>query len=91
MVQGRNGFVPDMQYFAIHVHSDYDAETVRYMLSLDKINLYGEGKTMEEAKADLVDSVTEWVDIYRDHIDEYEGLFNGEYKSCMKKLMLFTK
>lgn len=79
-----------MQYFTIHVKTAYDAERVRYRLSLDKISLCGEGKTMEEAKASLRDSVLEWVDIYSENIDRYEGLFDAEYKYYMKRLMLFS-
>jgi len=79
-----------MQYFTIHVKSAYDADRVQYRLSLDKISLYGEGKTMEEAKASLRDSVREWVDIYSENIDRYEGLFDTEYKNYMKRLMLFS-
>lgn len=79
-----------MQYLTIHVKSAYDADQVQYRLSLDKISLYGEGKTMEEAKASLRDSVREWVDIYSENIDRYEGLFDTEYKNYMKRLMLFS-
>lgn len=79
-----------MQYFTIHVKSVFDADQVRYRLSLDKISLYGEGETMEEAKASLRDSVREWVNIYSENIDQYEGLFDTEYKSFMKRLMLFS-
>jgi len=79
-----------MQYFTIHVKSAYDADRVRYRLSLDKVSLYGEGETMEEAKASLRDSVREWVDIYSENIDRYEGLFDTEYKHYMKRLMLFS-
>ncbi len=90
MEQWRNGFDPEMQYFTIHVHSAFDVDAVLYTLSLDKINLCGEGKTMEEAKVDLVDSVKEWVDIYRENIERYECLFDAEYKTCMRKLMIFS-
>lgn len=90
MERWQEGYQPEMQYFAIHVKSAFDAESVLYQLSLDTINLYGEGKTMEAAKADLVDSVKEWVDIYQKNIDRYEGLFDEEYKICMRKLMIFS-
>lgn len=86
----QEGYQPEMQYFAIHVKSAYDADSVLFRLSLDTLNLYGEGETMEAAKADLVDSVKEWVDIYRSNIDRYESLFDKEYKACMRKLMIFS-
>lgn len=90
MEQWRSGFDSEIQYFTIHVHSAFDVEAVLYTLSLDKINLCGEGKTIEEAKADLVDSVKEWVGIYQENIARYEGLFDAEYKTYMRKLMIFS-
>jgi len=74
----------------IDLSIDYDEELAVYTIAFEKINLYGEGKTKEEAKEDLLTSVLEWIDIYRENIDRYQGLFDDDYKAYMLKLMVLA-
>lgn len=69
------------------VDKEFDDEMGIYTVSFDKLNMYGEGSSLDEAKEDLVDTIMEWCDIYQENIDMYEKMFDDEYKSYMLKLM----
>jgi len=71
----------------IVVEKEYDEELGIYTLSLEKLNLYGEGTTLKDAKEDLVNTIMAWCNIYQEKIDMYEKMFDDEYKSYMLKLM----
>ncbi|MCK5763322.1 MAG: hypothetical protein KAH05_04315, partial [Clostridiales bacterium] len=61
-----------------------------YTALIEKINLYGEGKTVNEAIEDLIDSIVEWCDIYHENIDRYKKLFDDEYRTYMLKFLLIS-
>lgn len=56
-----------------HLHfkpeTEHDDELQVYTVSLSEIDIYGEGKTVDEAVDDLVNSIIEFLVIYTEKID----------------------
>lgn len=50
---------------------DYDDELCIHTVALNEIDLYGEGKTIEAAVDDLVNSIIEFLAIYLEKIDMF--------------------
>ena len=48
---------------------DLDDELIIYTVSLNEIDLYGEGKTVEAAVGDLIDSILKFLVIYIEKFD----------------------
>ena len=74
----------------IYLEKEFDEGMGIYTALIEKINLYGEGKTVNEAIEDLIDSIVEWCDIYHENIDRYKKLFDDEYRTYMLKFLLIS-
>lgn len=62
-----------------------------YTVSINEIDMYGEGKTVEEATNNLLDSILEYIDIYIEQIDLFSKVENAEKQIYMLKLIRCNK
>ena len=62
---------------------DLDDELMIYTVSLNEIDLYGEGKTVEAAVGDLIDSILQFLTIYIEKLDLF-----AKAESEIKRLYL---
>ncbi|HEY5562802.1 MAG TPA: hypothetical protein VIK72_13785 [Clostridiaceae bacterium] len=58
-----------------------------YTISLNEIDMYGEGTTIEVAKEDLIDAINEYVTIYIKQIDLFSKVEKIEKQVYMLKLI----
>lgn len=64
-----------------------DDELKIYTVSLDEIDLYGEGKTVEVAVEDLIDSVLQFLVIYMEKLDLFAKAESETKKLYLLKLL----
>jgi|GEM_PF-734562 predicted RNase H-like HicB family nuclease len=58
-----------------------------YTISLNEIDIYGEGDTLDEAKENLLDSILEYIDIYVDKLDLFNKVESTSKQVYMLKLI----
>lgn len=58
-----------------------------YTITLNEIDIYGEGNTIEDAKENLIDSILEYISIYIDKIDIFNKVESIEKQLYMLKLI----
>lgn len=58
-----------------------------YTISLNEIDMYGEGATIEFAKEDLIDSIIEYIDIYVHQIELFSKVESIDKQVYMLKLI----
>ena len=66
---------------------EYDAELDTFTISVLELNMYGEGKTREEAINDLLDSIVEFAQIYNEKIDLFSKAESVEKQVYMMKIL----
>lgn len=62
-----------------------------YTISVNEIDMYGEGQTVEEATNNLLDSILEYIDIYIEQIDLFSKVENTEKQIYMLILIRCNK
>lgn len=62
-----------------------------YTVSVNEINIYGEGDTVEDAINDLLDSIIEYIDIYIEQIDLFSKVEDIQKQIYMLKLIRCNK
>ncbi len=72
-----------------HITEEFDEELGVYTISVDDINIYGEGCTRAEAIEDLLTSIIEYVDIYVEQIDLFSKVENITKQCCMLKVIRY--
>ncbi|MCG2788560.1 MAG: hypothetical protein L6405_01230, partial [Actinomycetia bacterium] len=70
-----------------NVSEEYDKELKIFTISVLELNMYGEGKTREEAIVDLLDSIIEFVQIYTEKIDLFSKVESVEKQVYMMKIL----
>lgn len=73
------------QCVPITIEKEYDNELKLWTLSIEQVDIYGEGPTEEEAANDLVKSTLEYIEFYYDNLDFYAG-DTAPQKAAMAKL-----
>lgn len=58
-----------------------------YTISLNEIDMYGEGETVEAAKEDLINSIIEYIDIYVNQIELFTKAESIDKQVYMLKLI----
>ena len=66
---------------------DIDKKLKIFTISVLELNMYGEGKTREEAIVDLVDSIIEFAQIYTEKIDLFSKVESVEKQVHMMKIL----
>lgn len=66
---------------------EYDDELLVHTVSLNEIDLYGEGKTVEEAIEDLIDSIIEFLAIYLEKLDIFSRAESESKQLYLLKLL----
>ena len=66
---------------------EFGEELGGYTISLNEIDMYGEGDIIESAKENLVDSILEYIDIYVEKIDIFNKVESLEKQVYMLKLI----
>ncbi|OPX85787.1 MAG: hypothetical protein A4E52_01600 [Pelotomaculum sp. PtaB.Bin013] len=66
---------------------EYDDELCVHTVSLNEINLYGEGKTVEEAVVDLVNTIIEFLAIYIEKLDVFSKVEPESKQLYLLKLL----
>ena len=66
---------------------DYDDELCSHTIALNEIDLYGEGKTVEEAVEDLVNSIIEFLAIYLEKLDMFSKVEPESKQVYLLKLL----
>ncbi|WP_368487420.1 hypothetical protein [Clostridium sp. BJN0013] len=56
-------------------------------ITLNEVNIYGEGNDLELAKENLIDSILEYIDIYTDKIHIFHKFESIERQAYMLKLI----
>jgi hypothetical protein len=67
--------------------TEFDEELGIYTVALHEIDLYGEGKTVEEAVEDLVNSILDFLAIYIEKIDLFSKVEPDLKKAYLLKLL----
>jgi predicted DNA-binding protein YlxM (UPF0122 family) len=70
----------------ITIDTTYDEELDVYTVSLAEVDIYGEGKTKEEAIDDLLTSSIDYLECYYDRIELYSQYDSVERKAVVAKL-----
>jgi len=70
-----------------NVSEEYDKELKTFTISVLELNMYGEGKTREEAINDLLDSIIEFAQIYNEKIDLFSKVESVEKQVYMMKIL----
>lgn len=73
------------QYAPLTVAKEYDAEMKLWTLSIEQVDIYGEGASEAAAQEDLVKSTLEYIEFYYENLDFYGG-DTVEKKAAMAKL-----
>ena len=58
-----------------------------YTISLNEIDMYGEGSTIEASKKDLINTICEYISIYVSQIDLFSKVESVEKQVYMLKLI----
>lgn len=66
---------------------EYGEEIGGYTVSLNEIDMYGEGDTIEAAKEDLINSIIAYIDIYIDQIELFSKVESIDKQVYMLKLI----
>jgi len=75
------------KYFIFKPLKVYDNELDTWTISVNEINLYGEGRTEKEANENLIDSILEFKNIYLEKIDLFSKLESIEKQMYMRKII----
>ncbi|MEW6698668.1 MAG: hypothetical protein ACOY9Y_08885 [Bacillota bacterium] len=67
--------------------TEYDEELNVHTVALNEIDLYGEGKTLDEAVEDLVNSILEFLTMYLEKIDLFSKVESEAKQVYMLKLL----
>ncbi|MBA1335964.1 MAG: hypothetical protein HPY66_1783 [Firmicutes bacterium] len=70
-----------------HISEEFDEELGVYTISVDDINIYGEGSTKAEAIEDLLTSIIEYTAIYVEQIDLFSKVENITKQGYMLKVI----
>ena len=69
------------------IKEKFDKELKGWTISVNELNLYGEGATKEEAIEDLLDSILEFAEIYLEKVDLYSKVESIETQIYMLKVL----
>ena len=69
------------------ITEEFDKELKGWTISVNELNLYGEGTAKEEAVEDLLNSILEFVDIYLEKVDLYSKVESVETQIYMLKVL----
>ncbi len=69
------------------IKEEFDKELKGWTISVNELNLYGEGATKEEAIEDLLDSILEFAEIYLEKVDLYSKVEPIETQIYMLKVL----
>lgn len=70
-----------------HISEEFDEELGVYTVSVDDINVYGEGASKDEAVEDLLNSINEYAAIYIEQIDVFSRIEDVTKQGYMLKII----
>lgn len=70
-----------------HISEEFDEELGVYTISADEINIYGEGRTKDEAVENLLTSIIEYAVIYVEQIDLFSRVEDATKQGYMLKII----
>jgi hypothetical protein len=74
------------RFVIFHPCSELDEELGVWTVSLNEINMYGEGKTEDEAIQDLINAIVEFSRLYKKKYEYYSMVEAPEVKVYMRKI-----
>lgn len=69
------------------IKEEFDKELKGWTISVNELNLYGEGTTKEKAIEDLLNSILEFAEIYLEKVDLYSRVESIEAQIYMLKVL----
>jgi len=75
-----------MQCVPVTIKAEQDAELNIWTVSVDELDIYGEGPTKGEAVEDLVTSTLDYLELYYERLDLYARYDTVQKKAVVAKL-----